>query len=178
MTANIRREFADMATVVTAPDVGGGLSTSLGLTTAQATVALKQVGLDQVETTKRFRLVREGLALVANPLVLIRIAVNTIRPLAVGVAAHRRGATCFRSAQSRRRYGFRPHIRKAWGDSVQRRLTRRDRGPGAAGRALVRKGRRRRYSGDRDCDAARRRGSGPDDSRERREFSRSHWSSR
>ena len=107
MTANIRREFADMATVVTAPDVGGGLSTSLGLTTAQATVALKQVGLDQVETTKRFRLVREGLALVANPLVLILIAVNTIRPLAVGVAAHRRGATCFRSAQSRRRYGFR-----------------------------------------------------------------------
>ena len=71
MTANIRREFADLATVVTAPDVGGGLSTSLGLTTAQATVALKQVGLDQVETTKRFRLVREGLALVANPLVLI-----------------------------------------------------------------------------------------------------------
>ncbi len=51
-----------MATVVTAPDVGGGLSTSLGLTTAQATVALKQVGLDQLETTKRFRLVREGLA--------------------------------------------------------------------------------------------------------------------
>ena len=81
MTANIRREFADMATVVTAPDVGGGLSTSLGLTTAQATVALKQVGLDQVETTKRFRLVREGLALVANPLVPILIAVNTIRPL-------------------------------------------------------------------------------------------------
>src|SRR6266851_4450952 len=99
-----------MATVVTAPDVGGGLSTSLGLTTAQATVALKQ-------------------------------AVNTIRPLAVGVAAHRRGATCIRSAQSRRRYGFRPHIRKAWGDGVQRRLTRRDRGPGAAGRALARKGR-------------------------------------
>jgi len=115
VTANIRREFADMATVVTAPDVGDGLSTSLGLTTAQATVALKQVGLDQVETTKRFRLVREGLALVANPLVLILIAVNTIRALAVGVAAHRRGATCFRSAQSRRRYGFRPHIRKAWG---------------------------------------------------------------
>ena len=80
MTANIRSEFADMATVVTAPDVGGGLSTSLGLTTGQATVALKQVGLDQAETTKRFRLLREGLALVANPLVLILIAVNTIRP--------------------------------------------------------------------------------------------------
>ena len=51
---------------------------SVGLSTTEAATALSRFGPNEVETGKRFRLVREGLGLLANPLVLILLAASAI----------------------------------------------------------------------------------------------------
>ncbi|HEX8966706.1 MAG TPA: HAD-IC family P-type ATPase, partial [Chloroflexota bacterium] len=51
---------------------------SLGLTSAEAAARLARVGPNEIETGRRFRVLREGLGLLANPLVLILIAAALI----------------------------------------------------------------------------------------------------
>jgi magnesium-transporting ATPase (P-type) len=46
-------------------------NSSRGLTTSEAAARLAQYGPNVVETGRRFRVLREGLGLLANPLVLI-----------------------------------------------------------------------------------------------------------
>src|SRR6266496_654923 len=49
-----------------------------GLTAAEAATRLTQVGPNEVETGRRFRLLREGLGFLGNPLVLILLAASII----------------------------------------------------------------------------------------------------
>jgi P-type Mg2+ transporter len=56
----------------------GAPSGPLGLTTAEAAAQLGRWGPNEVETGKRFRLLREGLGLLGNPLVLILLAASVI----------------------------------------------------------------------------------------------------
>jgi P-type Mg2+ transporter len=51
---------------------------SKGLTTAEAAARLAQYGPNEVETGRRFRVVREGLGLLANPLVLILLVAAVV----------------------------------------------------------------------------------------------------
>jgi magnesium-transporting ATPase (P-type) len=53
-------------------------NSSRGLTTSEAAARLAQYGPNVVETGRRFRVLREGLGLLANPLVLILLVAALI----------------------------------------------------------------------------------------------------
>src|SRR5579864_6418768 len=67
-------------------DVPTPAGTSPGLTSAQAVEALRRYGPNQIQTEQRFRLLREGLGMLSNPLVIILLAAAAVSGLLGDVA--------------------------------------------------------------------------------------------